>query len=80
MPVLVLFGANDALVPVRETVDKTVELLKAHGNHDVTVRVFPGADHTLRVPPADADGWPHNAPGFPDVLATFALHAGRTPR
>jgi len=44
----------------------------------VTVRVFPGADHTLRIPPADSDGWPHNAAGFPAILAAFAQHPERS--
>jgi hypothetical protein len=42
----------------------------------VTVHIFPGADHTLRTPPAGRDGWPHNAAGFPDVLVAFAQRPG----
>ena len=72
IPVLILFGANDQLVPVQQTIAETAGVLKEHGNANVTVRVFPNADHTLRTPPANADGWPHNATGFPDVLIQFA--------
>jgi hypothetical protein len=53
-------------------IDGITAVLKANGNPPLTVRVFPGADHTLRVPPATPGGWPRNAPGFPDILATFA--------
>jgi alpha-beta hydrolase superfamily lysophospholipase len=76
VPVLVLFGENDAVVPERESVADTLRVLHAHGNDRVTVRIFPGADHTLRIAPAGADGWPRNAPGFPDVLAAFANRPG----
>jgi pimeloyl-ACP methyl ester carboxylesterase len=72
VPVLLLYGANDALVAPQANIDGITAVLKANGNPPLTVRVFPGADHTLRVPPATPGGWPRNAPGFPDILATFA--------
>ena len=80
VPVLILFGANDEIVPPRESIADTVRILTEHGNANVTVRVFPGADHTLRIPPTARDGWPHNARGFPDVLAAFAQHPGTSSR
>jgi dienelactone hydrolase len=72
VPVLLLFGGDDQLVPVQDSIEHTTRLLKFGRNPDVTVKVFPGADHTLRVPPATADGWPQNAAGFPDIIVTFA--------
>jgi pimeloyl-ACP methyl ester carboxylesterase len=72
VPVLLLFGADDALVPAQASVAQATAILRAHGNMRVIARIFPGADHTERVPPATADGWPHNAAGFPDIIATFA--------
>jgi hypothetical protein len=45
---------------------------RPHGNERVISRVFPGADHTLRVAPHEAGGWPHNATGFPEIVVTFA--------
>jgi len=72
VPVLLLFGGDDKLVPPRESIGQTSSILKANGNTQVTVRIFPGADHTLRVPPATPDGWPHNAEGFPDIIVAFA--------
>jgi hypothetical protein len=69
---LLLFGADDALVPVQASVTQTTAILRSHGNEQVIVRVFPGADHTLRVPASTADGWPHNAAGFPQIIVTFA--------
>ena len=78
VPVLLLFGADDRLVPPQASIDDVVRILRAHGNDAVTVRTFAGADHTLHVPPANVDGWPHFAPGFPDAVAAFAQHPGRT--
>jgi pimeloyl-ACP methyl ester carboxylesterase len=72
VPVLLLYGANDALVAPHPNIERISAVLKANGNPPLTVRVFPGADHTLRVPPTTPGGWPHNAGGFPDVLVTFA--------
>jgi alpha-beta hydrolase superfamily lysophospholipase len=80
VPVLILFGANDEITPPRESIAGTVLILKEHGEENVTVRIFPGADHTLRLAPTDRDGWPHNAPGFPDVLTAFAQHPGTSSR
>jgi pimeloyl-ACP methyl ester carboxylesterase len=72
IPVLLLFGANDALVPAQASITQTTAILRSHGNERVIVRVFPGADHALRVPASTADGWPHDAAGFPQVIVTFA--------
>ncbi len=72
VPVLLLFGSDDALVPAQASITQTTAILKSHGNDRVFVRVFPGADHTLRVPSSTADGWPHNAAGFPQIIVTFA--------
>jgi pimeloyl-ACP methyl ester carboxylesterase len=76
VPVLILFGADDALVPPQESVANTVRLLKTGDRANVVVHVFAHADHTLRVPPAEPDGWPHNAPGFPQIIASFAKNPG----
>jgi uncharacterized protein len=77
VPVLILFGADDALVPAQDSIAEIVRLLKGHDEANVVVRVFPHADHTLRIPPATPNGWPRNAPGFPQLIATFAQSAGR---
>src|SRR5580698_826323 len=72
VPVLLLFGADDALVPAQASIAQTTAILRSHGNDRVIARVFPGADHTLRVPASTAAGWPHNAAGFPQIIVTFA--------
>jgi pimeloyl-ACP methyl ester carboxylesterase len=72
VPVLLLFGADDALVPAQASITQTTSILESHGNERVSAHVFPGADHTLRVPASTPDGWPHNAAGFPQIIVTFA--------
>lgn len=72
VPVLLIFGGDDKLVPPQESIEQTSFILKHGRNPDVTVKIFPGADHTLRVPPATTDGWPQNAAGFPDIIVSFA--------
>jgi pimeloyl-ACP methyl ester carboxylesterase len=72
VPVLLLYGADDALLSPPANIASITAILKANGNPPVTVRVFPHADHSMRVAPATPGGWPQNAEGFPDILATFA--------
>lgn len=76
MPVLVLFGAKDEIVPAQSSIDQTIAILKQHGNANVTVRVFADSDHTLHVPPPSPGGWPHLPDGFPDVIADFVRSVG----
>ena len=76
VPVLLLYGGDDDVVPTRSSIDVISRLLARHGNRAITVRVLPGADHTLRLPPADRTGWPRYAPGYPKLLADWIA---RTP-
>ena len=71
VPVLILFGGKDALVPVAPSIAETSAILTGHGNRRVEVRVFAEADHTLHVPPRTSGGWPHLPAGFPNVIADF---------
>ena len=60
IPVLLLYGENDEIVPARASIAAIKKRLKG----SVTVRVLKNADHTLHVPPTDPQGWPHYAPGL----------------
>lgn len=71
VPVLLLYGGNDAIVPPRESIDLITGLLREAHDTAVDVRVLPGADHTLRIPPERAAGWPRYAPGYPDLVARW---------
>lgn len=46
-PVLAVFGERDVLVDWRDSVPILRESLHAGGNHDLTIKVFPNADHNL---------------------------------
>ncbi len=48
-PMLAIFGELDPLVPVTESVRVYQESVKTSGNPDLTIHVFPGADHRIRV-------------------------------
>ena len=55
MPVLGLFGENDLSFPVPKVKDNMEQALRVAGNCDVTMRVFPGAEHQLMVPQRHMD-------------------------
>jgi dienelactone hydrolase len=56
-PALVIQGANDLHVPLR-SLERLAQAMRAAGDRDVTVRVFPGISHSL-LPDASglSDGW-----------------------
>lgn len=70
VPVLLVYGEADARVPARGSATRIEETLAAAGNTDITVRIFPGADHTFRLPRGPG-GWPRTAPGYPDVVVEW---------
>jgi dienelactone hydrolase len=74
VPALVVFGAADELLPARVSAEKIEDALRAGGNRDATVSVFPGADHVLRRhPPVTgvAWDWPRAAPGYLDLITRW---------
>ena len=52
-PVLAIFGEMDPFVPAQKSADIWKTTLAQAGNHDVTIRIFPHADHTIR----DTHNW-----------------------
>jgi dienelactone hydrolase len=72
-PVLVLHGEKDYQVPVAEA-EKTASAVRSGGNHDVTVRVFPGTNH-LFLPDAGVGFSYEKLPSFvvkPEVMGAIA--------
>jgi dienelactone hydrolase len=65
--VLLVYGAQDQRVQAAESAARITTVLRNAGNADVTVRLFPGADHTFRLAPGPG-GWPVTAPGYLDTL------------
>ena len=64
IPTLLVYGAADMRVPAGESATRISEALLRHArNADVTVRIFPGADHSFRLPPGPS-GWPVTAPDY----------------
>jgi pimeloyl-ACP methyl ester carboxylesterase len=51
VPVLIMFGELDDVIPVETSVKRIEAALKRAGNQDVTIRVFPGANHTIEPAP-----------------------------
>lgn len=51
VPVLVLFGELDDVVPVRTSAARIEAALRRGGNQDVTIKVFPKANHVIQPVP-----------------------------
>lgn len=67
VPVLLVYGAADQRVPAAQSAERIAAALRGAGNTDVTVRIFPGADHTFRLAPGPS-GWPRTAPDYLTTL------------
>ena len=71
VPVLLLYGSEDKRVPAAESAARIAATVLRHTpNADVTVKIFPGADHTFRLPPG-ASGWPLSAPDYIPTLSSW---------
>jgi pimeloyl-ACP methyl ester carboxylesterase len=66
VPALFLFGDQDELVPVRESVKIIRETLNGTHTCDFTIKVFPGADHGIYV--KGQDGSRQLAPGYLETM------------
>ena len=84
VPVLAIYGAADELVPANVSSKRVGRALRKSGVRDVTVRVFPAANHMLRTLPLVAGGkwdWPRAAPGYLELLTEWVLeHSQATTR
>ena len=73
-PTLIIQGGADATVPVRSA-ERIASAMRAAGNADVTVRIFPGVSHSLLPDPGGLpSGWAA-LPAFltaPDLLEELA--------
>jgi dienelactone hydrolase len=66
VPALFVFGEDDDLVPVRRSIGIIQDTMEQSGHADFAVKVFPGADHTIRV--RASDGNRPFAPGYLDTM------------
>lgn len=67
VPVLALFGEADTFLPVARCVTLYEKYLGEAGNEDFTIKVFPNADHTIKI-----DGEP--APGYYETITGWLLN------
>lgn len=69
-PALIMQGGTDLHVPLRSA-ERLAWAMRAAGNHDVTVRIFPGVSHSLLYDPGGLNsGWVY-LPAFltaPEIL------------
>ena len=74
VPVLAIWGADDALVPVETSKQRIESWLRPAGNRQATMFVFPGAGHGLAVTPVrGVFDWPRLAPGFHDAMVKWIV-------
>ncbi|MEU8296270.1 alpha/beta fold hydrolase [Micromonospora sp. NPDC048909] len=84
-PLLAIFGADDLLVPVRESVRVIAGTLRA-AQHDIVV--FPHADHNIRIYAGEGQAQVSNghytpgvrAPGFDELVVTWLQRHCGAPR
>ncbi len=56
VPALFLFGDQDQLIPVEESVTIIKRVLAEGGHHDFTIREFPNDDHGMRLTTGETSG------------------------
>jgi hypothetical protein len=79
VPVLFLYGEKDQRVPVAESVRKIKAALKAANNRRYTIKIFPNANHTLRVPSSGSRfAWPSNPPRYLETLRQWVSEVTRS--
>lgn len=73
-PVLLVYGAHDERVPPRESADAIEAALKSGGNRNVTLQMYPNADHTFTIVDApQKGGWPKHEPDYAEILVNWVL-------
>jgi len=83
MPVLGLFGENDLSFPIPRVRANMEQALTIAGNRDVTMKIFPGAEHQLMVPQKYLDRTLRRTvtPDFvPTLVEWVRAHASVRPR
>jgi hypothetical protein len=80
LPVLLVYGAADELLQAKPNARAVERALRKGRNRDVTVRIFPAANHVLRTLPDVAGGswdWPRPAPGYLELVTGWILERVR---
>lgn len=76
VPVLLIYGQRDERVPVERSIVGIHAALLAAGNRSCRLRVFPDADHGMRIVPRAGESfrWPQNADGYFAAILNW-IHA-----
>lgn len=89
VPVLLLYGERDEIVPVSPSIERITAALGRAGNTRHTVKVFPDANHELMLASNDgakgersseAEGQPCVAPGYFEILTQWTQEQLGLPR
>jgi len=78
VPVLAVWGENDVLVPVTASRAAIESAFARSDNHNITYRVFAGADHSLQT-----ESWLHGRrpePSYLDLLSEWIQKQTTTPK
>jgi pimeloyl-ACP methyl ester carboxylesterase len=79
-PVLAIYGAADELMLAPQNAKAVERALRKGGNRNVTVKVFPNANHVVRTLPGLAKGpwdWPRAAPGYEQLVTSWIVEHTR---
>jgi pimeloyl-ACP methyl ester carboxylesterase len=78
VPVLLIYGEKDALVPVDESIARITDVLDASGTPSAAL-IAPGAVHNLTIEPEDGQSffWWKQAPGVVDVVVDWVARQAR---
>ena len=76
LPVLLVFGERDHLLPLPATVSAWTDSLARAGNADFSVRIFAGAGHDIRVGGQSHGVGGRWAPGYLDLLGDWITARG----
>ena len=79
VPVLLMYGERDQLVPVGESIRKIEGALHRAGNQAYAAIIIPRAAHNLTVTPEPGEpfDWWRAAPGVTNLLTAWVLHQTR---
>ena len=73
-PTLVVSGEKDERIPAHLSAARIAEAYLRGAGTSLSVKFFPGADHTYRIQPDNAKrySWPKTAPDYPDAIIAWA--------
>ena len=71
IPILLVFGGNDHLIPLEGTIAAWTDSLTRAGNTEFDIEVFPEAGHGIRIGDEHHEAGSGWAPGYPEVVGEW---------